>query len=70
MKELSFEEMEMNIGGVVSNDCAWAIGTAVFCGTLMVAATIVAPEIWASPKTWWSAAAIIAGNALNIGSSC
>jgi hypothetical protein len=46
--------------------CGLAYGVAVFTGVAMIAATIVKPKIWLFPRTWYTASAMIAGNAVNI----
>ncbi len=66
MRNLSFEEMEIVKGG----SCTGAILTAVGCGLLVGAATYINPSIWLSPRTWYGAATIIAGNAANIYDQC
>ena len=66
-KNLSLEKMEGIWGGV---SCGLAIGVAAGSGLLIIGATIINPGIWASPTTWKSAATIVAGNAVNISSSC
>ena len=46
------------------------LDVAVVSGVAIGAATYVAPWIWASPKTWYSASALVAGNAAYLYSSC
>jgi hypothetical protein len=69
MKELSFEQME-RIDGGLSSDCGWAIATAVVSAAAIAGVTILAPEVWLLPKTWWGAATLVAGNLYNLDSSC
>jgi hypothetical protein len=82
-KNLSFEKMECIIGGqlqraVISqvpiearlSPCQWAIGLAIFSAICVGGATFIAPSIWVSPKTWFAAGTLIAGNAANIHESC
>lgn len=66
MKELSLECMEEIKGG----SCAGAVGVAVFSTVAVGAATYFAPWLWASPKTWYSASLLLAGNAYNLHSQC
>lgn len=66
MKELSFEKMEeLNAGS-----CGGAIATAVFCGLCIGAASYFCPGIWLKPSTWYAAASIVAGNAVNVYDEC
>lgn len=66
MKELSFERMEEVEGG----SCAGAIGVAAFSAVAMGAATYFAPWMWTSPKTWYAASTLIAGNAAFLYAEC
>ena len=66
MKELGLESMEDLRGG----SCAGAVGVAVFSAVAVGAATYFAPWIWASPKTWYSASVLIAGNASYLYAEC
>lgn len=67
MNELSIEKMEMVSGG---SACGAAVGVAVLSASAIVGATLLAPVIWASPKTWYAAATLVGGNILYYSENC
>lgn len=67
MKELSIEQMEKVSGG---SACGLAVGVAVLSASAIVGASLLAPAIWASPKTWYAASVLVAGNIANYEENC
>ncbi|WP_035805035.1 hypothetical protein [Lunatimonas lonarensis] len=55
MKELSVDEMQAIHGG----SCSIAVGASVLVVGSIVGTAIFAPAIWASPKTWMTAAGLL-----------
>jgi hypothetical protein len=66
-RKLSLEEMELVEGG---GSCAAAIAVAGLSGVAIIGTIILAPEIWALPKTWYAAATLVAGNAASLHENC
>jgi hypothetical protein len=67
MKELSIEKMEMVNGG---SACGAAVGVAVLSAAAIGFTAIYAPWLYASPKTWYAAANLVAGNVANYSLNC
>jgi hypothetical protein len=67
MTELSIEQMEMVKGG---SACGAAVGIAVLSASAIVATSLLAPYVWANPKTWYAAAYLVTGNIYNYQENC